>query len=512
MLKDIAESLNESVDISQAVNAILPRLSQVLGLSTAWAFRYDPQRSCFVEVGASGLPPALAADGGATLKSSWCECQERFVQGRLDTAVNIVRCSRLRDACGDKQGLRYHASIPLKSKNKRLGILNVAAAGHQVFTEPALTLLRTVGYQVAVAIDRSTLLADARHFSDNLQKMAELNSRLGSVLALDDILKAAAAGLALDFGYEAAGILDTRRNQVVARMHNPDAVRRAEYSYDQAPAPLLDPFERKFLQDARSGISQPVHHTPYVVRIESSLSQSLSSLDAKLLNAFSWQLSGVLDHLRVHQQSTENARWDERRQIAANLHDAVSQRLFSAQLLTQAAVRKLASSESAAGEASHLCERVEDLLAQGQREMRTLIETLRPMDSAFTERLRARLDPIAELLPTPILCEVEEAAANMLTAEQQEGLLQILDEALHNILKHAGRCTVTVRLARKAHRVLLTVRDTGCGFVPEQIPAHTGYGLQTMAERAQSISGALACDSAPGRGTVITVRLDGIER
>ena len=118
LLKDIAESLNEANDVSSAMSAILPRLSQVLGLKTAWAFRYDPQRATFVEVGASGLPPALSANNAEALRSSWCECQDRMVKGHLDTAVNIVRCSRLRDAIGDKQGLKYHASIPLKMNGR----------------------------------------------------------------------------------------------------------------------------------------------------------------------------------------------------------------------------------------------------------------------------------------------------------------------------------------------------------------------------------------------------------
>ena len=131
ILKDLAEALNETTDVSEAMAAILPRLSSVLGLSTAWAFRYDPDRSSFVEVGASGLPPALACNDAAPLKDGWCECQEQFVAGRLSKAVNIVRCSRLRDAVGDKAELVYHASIPLRSKGKPLGILERRRIGSQ---------------------------------------------------------------------------------------------------------------------------------------------------------------------------------------------------------------------------------------------------------------------------------------------------------------------------------------------------------------------------------------------
>lgn len=129
LFQAIAIALNEANDLMTAMALILPKLSAALGLTTAWAFRYDAKRQSFVDVGASGLPPALAVCDAAPLKSGWCECQEQFADGRLHRAVNVVRCSRLRDAQGERQGLVFHASIPLRSKEKRLGILNLAEIG-----------------------------------------------------------------------------------------------------------------------------------------------------------------------------------------------------------------------------------------------------------------------------------------------------------------------------------------------------------------------------------------------
>jgi len=100
LFTEVAALLNEATDIGSAMELILPKMSETLGLMTAWAFRYDESRRSFVEVGASGLPPALGCHGAAALKSGWCECQDQFVHSRLDRAVNVVRCSRLRDAIG----------------------------------------------------------------------------------------------------------------------------------------------------------------------------------------------------------------------------------------------------------------------------------------------------------------------------------------------------------------------------------------------------------------------------
>lgn len=193
MFREVAEALNEVNDVTAALTAILPKLGKVLELETIWAFRYDAKRLSFVEVGASGLPAALACCEQRALKAGWCECQSLLVEGHLDRPVNLVKCTRLWDAekRGDTGGLTIHASVPLRSHNELLGILNVAAPGPARFTKEALAFLQTVGQQLAIAMDRSRALHIERDKARRLQELALLFGRFTKRQEGDAVLQEA---------------------------------------------------------------------------------------------------------------------------------------------------------------------------------------------------------------------------------------------------------------------------------------------------------------------------------
>lgn len=523
LLKEIAEALNEANDISEAMRAILPRLSSALGLSTAWAFRYDPSRSAFVEVGASGLPPALAQGEAAALKGGWCECQERFCAGRLHRAVNIVRCSRLAAAEGDRRGLVYHASVPLRSKGEPLGILNVAAAGEGVFAQSALDLLTAIGHQVAVAVDRAGLLARERKRAQRLRAVSTIASELVTLIEPLQILQRAAARFVEAFGAPACGVVRNQEGEEpgsaagagrvlvaasYARSEEPEV-----YSYASDDAhPLLPVEECVLLPDARSRIAVHIPHSEYEVCVESPAPAAFDETDADLLAAFAGHLAAALENARLYQQSLASARWSERRQLAADLHDAVSQRLFSATLLARSA--GLFLDQGRTNDASLAIQRVQALIGQGQEEMRALIEALRPRDARdLLSLLREKVEPLQLQGETRIHLTGDDGpertdaggAAPSLSFEAREALLAVVDEALHNVLRHAAARNAWVSVAQHGDLVRLVVRDDGQGF-DEQAVAR-GIGTTSMFERVRAVGGRLRIESEPGRGTLVICEL-----
>jgi signal transduction histidine kinase len=513
ILKDIAEALNETTDISQAMEAILPRLSGVLGLSTAWAFRFDPKRGSFVEVGASGLPPALACDDAAPLKTGWCECQDQFVSGKLDTAVNIVRCSRLRDAVGDKAGLTYHASVPLRSKGKPLGILNVAAAGHSVFTKPALDLLTAIGHHVAVAVDRAGILADERHRANQLKAMSGMAAELVSFVQPAAILEYAVQQFVEALGYECCGITvgttagaPEEKPRLVAAAYRPVHERSTEYSYlDSEDMPLLPEAERILLPEARSVLVRPIPHSEYEIRLESCLPNAFRDVDEDVVSAFAWHVAAALENARLYEKSLDEAKWVERRRLAADLHDAVSQRLFSALLLART-VKMLAERERDYGEIGEAALRVERLIAESQQEMRDLIEALRPQEErGLVSLIRERVAPLQLQTQTRIHLTAESDGDVCVTFEQREALLKVVDEALQNTFKHAKAKNVYVRVAHDADRLVVSIQDDGIGFRETEV--QPGLGTSTMYERIQRIGGTLYIVSQPNGGTRVTCEI-----
>ena len=140
-LSQIAEQLNSSVDIQSALDGTLRTLLKVMNLQTGWVSMLteshlsvfpagDSPPHGFALAAACGLPSGLERDDRRFLRQPpACHCQQMLIDGRLTRAVNIVECTRLRDsmrAAGDNQGLHFHASVPLISQGKPLGLINVA--------------------------------------------------------------------------------------------------------------------------------------------------------------------------------------------------------------------------------------------------------------------------------------------------------------------------------------------------------------------------------------------------
>ena len=161
-LKSVAETLNQSVDVGEAIDAVLAEVSALLGVGAGWVFLLD-EADNFIPVDAIGLPPALAEQDWHELRRApECECQWQLRTGQLKRAVNIIQCSRLEDATGDTGGLRYHASVPIRARKRALGILNLTGPSREIFSGADLHVLEAIGDQLGMAIERARLLEVAR--------------------------------------------------------------------------------------------------------------------------------------------------------------------------------------------------------------------------------------------------------------------------------------------------------------------------------------------------------------
>ncbi|MDJ0837145.1 MAG: SpoIIE family protein phosphatase [Acidobacteriota bacterium] len=159
-LKEIAEVLNQSVDLSQALGDSLRIISGILDLRTAWIFLKKPGNDNFYLAAHEGVPSAMAPD-----KPFWCDgcqCNTMARKGLLTDAVNMVRCSRIEKHAGDPIGFAYHASVPLETPRERIGIFNVVSREGQFFSQSQLEMLTAVGNQMGVAIERAMILEQVR--------------------------------------------------------------------------------------------------------------------------------------------------------------------------------------------------------------------------------------------------------------------------------------------------------------------------------------------------------------
>ena len=151
----IAEGLNRATNEREIAETAVDRALELPGVQAGWISLREGITG-FRLAAAQGLPPALAAAGAM---EGECLCRRKLLASESYDTTNVLECERLQKAQGDTRGLRCHASIPLwVGDHQTLGVMNLAATGVGLFNEEDLKILRGVGNQVAIALERARLL------------------------------------------------------------------------------------------------------------------------------------------------------------------------------------------------------------------------------------------------------------------------------------------------------------------------------------------------------------------
>jgi signal transduction histidine kinase len=225
--------------------------------------------------------------------------------------------------------------------------------------------------------------------------------------------------------------------------------------------------------------------------------------DAELIALLAAHAAIAITNARLYEQARTLTAVAERNRLALELHDAVSQKLFSLTLTAQAAATQLDRDPD--GARTQLT-RLTELATEALDELRALIGGLRPPDLArdgLIVTLRKELEMLSRVHGTAIDLHTDSTFAAGGDLERDQAILRIVGEAVHNALRHARARRITVEVRDHA----IAVADDGAGFDPGD-PAIRGrhLGLTSMEERARELGAVLEIDAAVGRGT--TVRLE----
>jgi signal transduction histidine kinase len=228
--------------------------------------------------------------------------------------------------------------------------------------------------------------------------------------------------------------------------------------------------------------------------------------DEEVLALFAAHAAIALTNARLYEQARQLSVLEERARLARDLHDAVSQKLFSIRVKARAA-SVLAGRDPASGDTARAAAEMESVAAlagDAQAELRAVIDGLAPPEIS-EGGLAGSLRRYALLAGKAHGVRVRFATGDLppLGADREAALYRIAQEALHNALRHSGAAEVSVSVCAAARKVTLEVSDRGKGFVPEL--ATGGRGLASLRERAAGAGATLTVRSAPGQGT--TVRL-----
>jgi signal transduction histidine kinase len=227
--------------------------------------------------------------------------------------------------------------------------------------------------------------------------------------------------------------------------------------------------------------------------------------DEELVRLLAAHAAIALVNARLYEHSRELSIVEERNRIARELHDAVSQKLFSLRLTADAASALLDRDPERAAEELATVRR---LAAEASSELRTIVVGHRPPELAgdgLDRALRKHVE-LLDRVHAPDLRFTGCGCVPKLTEQGQEVVYRIAQEALHNALRHANATRIDVILTADDDVKVLRVSDDGVGFLPASTAAGRRLGLTSMRQRAEEAGGTLTVTSAPGGGT--TVRLE----
>jgi PAS domain S-box-containing protein len=229
--------------------------------------------------------------------------------------------------------------------------------------------------------------------------------------------------------------------------------------------------------------------------------QAFNHDDQAFILTLAHHCAQALERAHLAEQAQVAAALEERQRLARDLHDAVSQTLFTANVLSQSLPLMVERSPDKAQEAAR---ELADVTHSALAEMRTLLLELRP------EQLvnRPLGDLLAQLAQTVqgrkhIQFRIDVEDKQSLPADAHVAFYRVAQEALNNVMKYAQAGNVTIFFRSSAEQTELRISDDGVGF--DQETTRPSIGTAIMRERTHSISGSLRVESAPGRGT--TVRL-----
>jgi PAS domain S-box-containing protein len=395
-------------------------------------------------------------------------------------------------ATAERLGLRAVAVVPLRApEGSVLGTLAVSFRRPGAVTAAQLELLQALGDHAAIAIANSRLYARVRASEARYRYLVQSSP--------DIVFQMDAEGA---FTY----LSDTVEPVTGWR---PDELLGRGWASIVAPEdlPLVDEHW------AVTRVSpERTHHFRFTMlrRDGSRLPGELHGRGMAEEGAFTGahgSVRDVSDQVRLErdlrQQAAALAAGAERGHLARELHDSVTQALFSMTLLTRSIELLLTRDpDDAMAKLANLRELQRDALA----EMRSLIFELRPgslADDGLVHALRTHAAAVQGRIGLPIVFTADDV--ERLPLDTEEALYRIAQEALHNVVKHAAAQQIRLTLARDLDAICLAVEDDGSGFDPSRVDESAHLGLAGMRARAEKIGARLEVRSRTGHGTRIEV-------
>jgi signal transduction histidine kinase len=559
-LLEVARSLSSTLELGPLLRLILDQLKLVADYSGAgiWIIEGDHSRLLEArgataeerETGIIGLTFTLANIGFI-----W----EKLRRGQPVIIDNVRGEGELaaayRKAVGpliegpETRYVRSFLAVPLVYREEVIGYLSLSKSEPGYYTAHHARTAAAIAAHAAAAIAHARLYEQQRAAQstlarqiDRLTTLTDITRRLLAATELDDVL-----GIVVESAIrlsDAAGamveLIDEDRERLTALAWHGEprafytwfstsvltdefmaetaagqalAYRRAVAVEDYATWPTTYTYKQRALDlGIRAVAVAPllVDGEPIGVLWVSDIQpRPFSPEEMAVVQALADQAALAIEHARLVQRGRDAAIIEERARLARDLHDSVTQSVFSLGMLARAARTQYERDSDRLGST---LDRIGVLAQEALVEMRTLLLELQPSTLAEHGLAKALERLVASVrVRSDLTASFTATTRERLPADTELAVYRIIQEAIANAVKHAHASTLTVTLREDAGLVV-TVTDNGSGFDAGAVAAATadlsrgGLGLRSMRERAEAAGLTVDITSTPGTGTTVTVR------
>jgi signal transduction histidine kinase len=549
LLNNVAGVVSGLTDLCEILKVSLEKIMEAFGFETGGAYGLEEETETLVMLAHKGMSDKFASQMTRLPVQMALAGKELNLEQPLSWSPEEYPDGVLRQFV-EAEGLRRIVGVPLAAKGRLMGGIVLSSRMDRQLAPEEGALLIAIGQQIGLAIENARLLEAERIDRDDANRRREVAEGLRETLAvlnsnrplqeiLDFIITQACRLMKCDASallqlesregplrIRAACGLDMEQISMVQLSLGKEGAGRAlAWRKPMAVSDASGLFEGQ-LQDPNPEFAEDlmglellinqgyraILSVPLVVQNESYGGISLyyreprrfGSEEIELATGIGSQAALAIENARLREEAGKTAAFAERNRLARELHDSVTQSVYSVTLYAEAAARLLQG-----GKIEDAAEHLRELgttAREALREMRLLIFELSPPaleTGSLADALRTRLDAVEARGGVSVNFRAE--GTEKLSPLVRQELYQIAQEALNNALKHSRAQSVRIHLSFGDEETGLEISDDGVGFALEQAQKCGGLGLRGMRERVQRIAGTLSLDSTPGGGTRISV-------
>ena len=452
----------------------------------------------------------------------------------LNNAPAILNCNEESDATGQLrrllEPLRLHpaAAAPIVQQGKVLGMLLLGKNEDFVLSPEQTGTLQAIASLAGLWIENLRLNEKARRRLAESESLQRTMTTLLQKLPLDEILKTVCSEAAKLTGATGGAVLLLEDDQAWLRVRSSSGHPAPDFNLGRLP--VADPLMTAVIQHGKPWISNQTAGSQAGIHRRSSPPDALLVMplrvhdnpigaldvvgkpggftqdDLWIMDLFASQAAIAIEVAKLHEQTEQLVVIEERQRLARDLHDSVTQALYSLALYADAA--RLALSGGRLDTTAEHLHALRSMAREAMLDMRLLIFELHPPileEEGLTAALQARLDAVEAR--AGVQTRLTTTSERRLPLHVEMELYRIVQEALTNVVKHARAQAVNIHLDFEPACFKMKVWDDGVGFDPQTAGLSGGLGLQNMQERMRQIGGWLNVESSPGHGTTINVEV-----